>query len=172
MRNAWQHVEVLQTTDLPALIHYIADVLEANLAHVPTVENLFKDADVYQRQEVLVFHYLYHLVRQVEEIRESRLMPYLRERKIFTTAVRVLSIFGAKMVKSHRLIAVESLAFIVDTEDFATNPRQYIAAEDLELLLEFKETVLLELMQDTEKRKVIRPLVDAIDKAKRQLSKK
>jgi len=172
MRNAWQHVEVLQTTDLPALINYIADVLEANLALVPTVENLFRETDVYQRQEVLVFHYLYHIVRQVEEIRESRLMPYLRERKIFTTAVRVLNTFGKSMVKTHQLIAVESLAFIVDTEDFATNPRDYIMAEDLELLLEFKETILQELMQDMEKRKVIRPLVDAIDKAKRQLSKK
>jgi len=172
MRNAWQHVEVLQTTDLPALIHYIADVMEANLALVSTVENLLKESDVYQRQEVLVFHYLYHLMRQVEEIRESRLMPYIRERKVFTTAARVLNVFGKQLVKSHRLIAVESLALIVDSEDFATNPRQYIGPEDLDIMLELKENVLQELMQDMEKRKVVRPLVDAIDKAKRQLARK
>lgn len=81
MKNAWQHVEVLQTTDLPALIHHIASVLEGALALPEVMDALLKKNDVHQRQEVLVFYYLNGLFRHVEDIREHRyachLLPYL-----------------------------------------------------------------------------------------------
>ncbi|RYG66323.1 hypothetical protein EON64_10025 [archaeon] len=72
MKNAWQHVEVLQTTDLPALIHHIAAVLEGALALPEVMDTLLKKNDVHQRQEVLVFYYLNGLFRHVEDIREHR----------------------------------------------------------------------------------------------------
>lgn len=72
MRNAWQHVEVLQTTDLAALINHIADVLEAALAMPEVVEPLLKQHDIHQRQEVLVFYYLNGLVRHLDDISELR----------------------------------------------------------------------------------------------------
>lgn len=72
MRNAWQHVEVLQTTDLPALINHIADVLEATTAMPEIIEPLLKQNDIHQRQEVLVFYYLNGLIRNLGEISELR----------------------------------------------------------------------------------------------------
>lgn len=72
MRNAWQHVEVLQTTDLPALINHIADVLEATSAMPEIIEPLLKQNDIHQRQEVLVFYYLNGLIKNLGEISELR----------------------------------------------------------------------------------------------------
>jgi hypothetical protein len=72
MKNAWQHVEVLQTTDLPALIQHIASVLEAALSMPEVIGPLAKRNDLHQRQEVLVFHYLNGLFRHIEDIREHR----------------------------------------------------------------------------------------------------
>lgn len=72
MKNAWSHIEVLQTTDLPALIHHIADVLECTLSMPEVIEPLVKGSDIHQRQEVLVFYYMNGLMKHVEEIREHR----------------------------------------------------------------------------------------------------
>lgn len=72
MRNAWLHVEVLQTTDLPALVHHIADVFEAVLDMPQVTEGLIRQGDLHQRQEVLVFYYLYGVLRHIEEIGEHR----------------------------------------------------------------------------------------------------
>ena len=72
MRNAWQHVEVLQTTDLPALLNHISDVLDATLAMPEVIEPLLKQQDIHQRQEVLIFYYLNGLLRHIEDISESR----------------------------------------------------------------------------------------------------
>ena len=72
MKNAWSHIEVLQTTDLPALVHHIADVLESILSMPDMIEPLVKGNDIHQRQEVLVFYYMNGLMKHVEEIREHR----------------------------------------------------------------------------------------------------
>jgi hypothetical protein len=72
MKNAWTHVEVIQTTDLPALINHIADVMDSSVGMPETVALLAKQHDIHQRQELLVFYYLYELLKQVEEIKEHR----------------------------------------------------------------------------------------------------
>ena len=65
-------MEVLQTTDLPALITHIADTLQAALEMPEVMEALGAAGDLHQRQEVLVFYYLLDLMRHMEEIGESR----------------------------------------------------------------------------------------------------
>ena len=65
-------MEVLQTTDLPALITHIADTLQAALEMPEVMEALGVAGDLHQRQEVLVFYYLLDLMRHMEEIGESR----------------------------------------------------------------------------------------------------
>lgn len=72
MRNAWLHVEVLQTTDLPALIAHIADVFEAALDMPQVMEELVRQDDLHQRQEVMVFYYLYGVIKHIEDIGEHR----------------------------------------------------------------------------------------------------
>ena len=72
LRNAWQHVEAIQTTDLYALINYITDVLQFTIDNPTYIESLLKSDDLNQRQEILVFYYLLGLFKNVEQIKESR----------------------------------------------------------------------------------------------------
>lgn len=72
LKNAWRHIEVLQTTDLPVVVNHIADVLEADLSQRSIVDDLLRNSDVYQRQEMMVFQYLRDLLQSVEEVGESR----------------------------------------------------------------------------------------------------
>lgn len=71
-RNAWQHVEVLQTTDLPLLLNHIADTFQATLDLPNIVNALIATGDIHQRQEVLVFYYLFGLMKHIEDLGESR----------------------------------------------------------------------------------------------------
>jgi hypothetical protein len=72
LRNAWLHVEALQTSDLPGLMHHIADVLEGAMECPAIMEDLVRAGDLHQRQEVMVFYYLRGVLRHVEEITEGR----------------------------------------------------------------------------------------------------
>lgn len=97
-------------------------------------------------------------------------MPILRDNRIFMKMVRNLVEFGSEIIPKHKLLIATSLAYLVDTEDFLTHRDQYIfGKEDIEDLVRCKEQVLQGLMTDLEKKKVIRPLIDTIDKAKRQM---
>lgn len=72
MKNAWEHIEVLQTTDLVALIHHIGDIFEQIINFPDTFEPIFKSSDINQRQELLIFYYLNSVLRHIEDIRETR----------------------------------------------------------------------------------------------------
>lgn len=84
LRNAWSHIEAVQTTDLPCLIHHIAFVLKHALSDDGYMNAIlgandgscssadpFGD-DFHQRQETLVFYYIYYLMRVMGEIDEDR----------------------------------------------------------------------------------------------------
>ena len=73
MRNAWQHVEALQTTDLTGLVNHIADVLESALEFPAIIGAQCEAGDLHQRQEIMSFYYLKGVMRHIEDIRESRL---------------------------------------------------------------------------------------------------
>eukprot|EP01033_Poteriospumella_lacustris_P009517 gene9517-6820_t len=155
LRNAWQHVEVQQTTDVHAVVEHIGGVLAANLQQSALVHDLLRNNDIYQRQEMLVFQYLHDLLKNVEEIRESRLMPIVRENRIFMKTIRNLTEFGTEIIPKHKLLVATALAYLVDTEDFLTHRDQYIIGrEDIEDLVRCKEQVLQGLMTDLEKKKL------------------
>jgi hypothetical protein len=73
LRNAWNHVEAIQTTDLYALMIHIADVLQSSLQHPELMETYCKSEDLHQRQEVLIFWYLNCIMLHIDSIHEDRL---------------------------------------------------------------------------------------------------
>ena len=63
---------------------------------------------------------------------------------------------------------LESLSLIADTDDFKTYTIQYITnISDVEELIELKTNVLQGLLTNMENRRMIRSLLDCIDKSKR-----
>lgn len=170
LRNAWLHVEVLQTTDIAALINHIFEVLLAANEMMDIVDGLCKQGDIHQRQEVLVFYYMYGVVKHLDDLGEYRVLPLIRERNIFMLSVQTLCMIGKYLLRAHKLKAAEALSLLAESEDFVTYRPEYIQTQqDVDILLEFKETVLADLITDFENRKLVRPLIDAIDKAKRTM---
>ena len=74
LKNAWNHVEALQTSDLLGLINHICDVWDTALRHPATLEHSILNGDLHQRQEILCFYYLRGVMRHIEEISEGRLV--------------------------------------------------------------------------------------------------
>lgn len=104
-----------------------------------------------------------------------RIVPIIRERRIFLTAIQVITLFNTSILTIHRLKACEAISLIAQTEDFVTNPTKYYDtsnAKEINALLDFREQVLPGLMTDFDSRKTLRPLADVIDRIKRQMSRK
>jgi hypothetical protein len=78
LRNAWLHVEALQTSDLPGLIHHIADVLEGALETPVITDAMIHAGDLHQRQEIMVFYYMRGVLRHLGDITEGRLVILYR----------------------------------------------------------------------------------------------
>lgn len=163
LRNAWQHMEALQTTDLPLLINYIGDVLESGMENNDLLEGYSRKGDLQLRQEFLVFHYLAGLMRHIDDISEDRVMPIIRDRRVFMNAVKVLCYSHNGLSSSDTLKAIDVLAMIVGTDDFHTYADEYIRGErDLNYLMDLKMSCLDNFTSDFSSRRLVRPLVDRI----------
>jgi hypothetical protein len=167
LRNAWTHLEVLQTTDLPALMNYIADVLEFAI-EFPDFQDRCS-SNMTTRQEVLVYSYLSGLFKNIDDIGENRIMPICRTRGLFMLAARWLEAYHRKLMGDDVLKCAEALALFVETEDFTTYRDKYIASNtDSACLQNIKIDCLSAFNSDFDVKRKIRPLLDAIDQAKRR----
>jgi hypothetical protein len=175
LRNAWQHVEVLQTTDLPALVNHIADVLVAANQMPDMIDSYIREGDLHQRQEMMVFHYMNGLFGHIEDIKEHRVMPVIRERRVFMLGVEALCNYcedkgGEQLMQVHKIKAAQALSLLVETDDFCTYKDQHYNSSDIDTLVRLKDDCLTSISKDYEVKRSIRPLIDCIDKAKRLLS--
>ena len=168
LRNAWSHLEVLQTTDLPALMNYIADVFEFAVDNPEFQENE-ASAEISSRQEFLVFSYMWGLFKNIDDIGEGRIMPIARSRGLFMLAARWLEMYHRLLIGTDVLKAAEALALFAETEDFATYRDKYIVnMSDSSCLQSIKMDCLSAFSSDFDAKRKIRPLMDVIDQAKRR----
>jgi hypothetical protein len=121
LRNAWSHVEALQTTDLTGLLNHIADVFESALDDPASIESYAKAGNLHQRQEIMAYFYMRGLLRHLEDVTEGRVMPLIRERGLFMLGVRVLQLTHESLLKENVVVAAECMALFVETEDFDTH---------------------------------------------------
>eukprot|EP01035_Chromulina_nebulosa_P020131 gene20131-26138_t len=126
LNNAWNHVEALQTTDLHTLVIHIAEVLQGSLQCQSVIQNLCTNGDIHQRQEILIFHYLGSILKHLDDIKEERVMPLIREKRILINSVIFLNLYFSDIPQANLMKATESLSLIVDTDDFKTFKEQYI----------------------------------------------
>ena len=93
LRNAWSHVEAVQTTDLPMLIQHVGDVLHDACSPdgAERMRALGSDPDdLKDRQEVLVLYYLRCLCVRCDDIRELRFMILIKDERIVERLVAYL----------------------------------------------------------------------------------
>jgi len=155
LRNAWKHVEVLQTTDIPALVYHISSVLDGSLASPERVEALSKANQLHERQEVLVLHYLRDVAHHVEDISEDRLMPQILERRLIPTVISFLKEYWEFLQEKDLIVAIESLNLLVETEHFQTYEDEYLTPEISPVLCELQSAFLERLSGDSSVRRRI-----------------
>jgi hypothetical protein len=107
-------------------------------------------------------------MRQIEEISESRVMPTIRERGIFMMCINLIENIERGVLDVHILKALSALSLMTETEDFTTFTNQYIKPEDVITLVNFKTDRIAPFQTDIRNNNTIRPLINSIDKAKRQ----
>mmetsp|Transcript_27220 Transcript_27220/g.40647 ORF Transcript_27220/g.40647 Transcript_27220/m.40647 type:complete len:304 (+) Transcript_27220:136-1047(+) len=172
LRNAWRHVEALQTTDVPLLVGYIGDVLQDAVAHPELLEAHAKAGDLHQRQEVIVLYYLAGLLAQIDELGEDRVMPLLKERNLFGLAAEALRQHHAKMRQEDVMKGLAFLALVCDTEDFQTY-KDYDYAQSTEEKETFcilnADLIAAMVEDDWDVRRKIRPLLDFIRDIEREM---
>ena len=84
--------------------------------------------------------------------------------------MKFLNKYAQALPLSTLLKCLQSLAHLVESEEFGTYRDSHIdmgSGEHMELLLVFKEKCLIPYSGDFEKRKIVRPLIDTVDKAER-----
>ncbi len=168
LRNAWDHVEAIQTTDLPLLINYAVMVLQFALDHPEQITLRVNDGTLGRRQEVIVMHYIQGLMKQVELIGEDRLMPIIKEGRIYSLMLRFLHRWYKQLEDDDLARSAEALSRLIDTEDFVTFKTAYAEEDDQNLLVELDEDEWLdELCDDDDTRRKLRPLLDFTRECKR-----
>jgi hypothetical protein len=165
LRNAWKHAEALQTTDLPALISYIGTVLLDACHNYERIEAFERMGDLADRQGVMVIHYLKDLVQTMTDDDESRVMPFVREHKLFPRLARFLLLFAAKLSEHDLIVAVQALAAVCDTEHFQTYDDSYANEEESDICAELVDSFVDALADDLDIRRTIRPFLDWVKSA-------
>ena len=168
LRNAWAHVEALQTTDMSLLLSYIGEALSF-AAENPTELREYCDAgDIHQRQEVLCFYYIFHIMQNIETLHEESIMTDIRSHRIFINGVKILSTIYRSVSNVHSVKIIEALSMIADSEDYKTYIDRYIRdAEEARLLYDVKANIITPVCTSVDYRRVSRALSDACEKAKR-----
>lgn len=158
LRRVWQHVEAVQTTDLPLLVSYIGRVLtEAVGPALARCEAAHKAGDFHQRQECLVVHYLHGLCSTIDDIAQLGFVALVLRENIFDKLVAFVDCHAPRLLSDDLLATAQVLAHIVDTEDFQTY--QDVSHESARALRSFREVFLEDLTQDYATRKALHPLL-------------
>lgn len=169
LKNAWQHVEAVQTTDIQTLIHFIGDVLETSLRNCDFVMSCIDRNDLHQRQEIMIFYYIVAVMRQIDFLQQDRVLPILRDRNIFMHSVQFLETYHDSLSPSVALTVIEALVAIADSEDFATFKNEYVTGEaDAQVLNRLHESCLKKFQKDFSIKRMMRPLTDCISQFRRK----
>ncbi|TYZ61487.1 hypothetical protein PybrP1_008950 [[Pythium] brassicae (nom. inval.)] len=169
LKNAWLHAEAVQTTDIPLLIEYIHSIFSYCLEN----PNYLADKKMDNCQEITIVHFLLGLCKQLDAIDESRVMPLIIEKRIFSLLAMHLSMnihlltVSPDSQSADIAVGVEALALLCATEDFQSHSDRYVDSRETEsALLTLRDEYLEDATADEDVRKRLRPLLDVIRRIK------
>lgn len=175
LRNAWNHIEALQTTNIPNLIRYCGEILSHIVIFPENHFIYFCDINNVNFQESLVFSYIDNIMHFVHDLGEQRVMPYIRECEIISALISTLFLNNDKNSITRSLVIKISciIAQIFSTEDYLTNRKLYLHVPSIKSqflnLLEDKKSSVHQYVNNEENRKVFRELSDESRRIKRLL---
>ena len=163
LRCAFQHVEAVQTTDLPLLFEHAAQVLSATPEAMETRRN-YESGTFERMQPALVLRYLASVLERIEILGEGRIMPNVRERRLIELTIRHLHGYHAQLTEEDRLAGCAFFATAIDTDDFEGAKSAFLPAESAQLLKAFPQAFLTAMTADHAIRKKLRPLLDTVQR--------
>ncbi len=96
-------------------------------------------------------------------------MPILREKRVFIMGIEWLTLYSGSLLSIHIIKATEAMGLIADTDDFKTFRDEYITnAKDARVLQDFKAKCIDKHLSEFPQKKIIRPLIDSIERARRK----
>lgn len=85
-------------------------------------------------------------------------------------AIKMMELIHTKLLSEHVLKMIQSLSLLVETEDYSTYRDQYISSPDeLEKVINLQAACVAEYNKDMNNKKITRPFMEAVEKAKRSL---
>ena len=158
LRCAFEHVEAVQTTDLPELFQHAAEVLAAAARRPPEAVSLDRT------QPAMVLRYTSAVLARIEHLGEDRVMPHVREHGLMNLVVGHLHTHAQALKPDDLLAGAMFLARTIDTEAFEDGRGQFLDAEATGLLRD-RGLFLGELTAEHEQRRLLRPLLDVVTRA-------
>ena len=147
------------------LVSHISDVLSQDATDSARIESFHAVGDLGDRQEVLVIHYLYGIVTNVDDVGEGRVMPPMRDQQVFLNLARFLKHHHDKLSEENLVLAVETMNLFCDTEDFQTYEDDYVGGpSDADTLESLGRLFLDRMADDYDQRRKIRSLLDLLSR--------
>lgn len=169
LKNAWLHVEAMQTTDIPLLVEYVARVLEFS----STFPDIVGRKKFRRSSELMIVYFLMGLMKWIDEVGETRVMPLLVQHRIFNKLVLHVRQWGNKFQQEDLVAAAETLSMICDTEDFQANAESYLETEaDKTEVLHLKDDYLEQAIEEEGSKRKFRPLLDFMRDCERDIGQR
>lgn len=168
LKNAWKHKEAIQTTDMPLLVEHVASVLKQAAKHSKELLAAGEGAAAAnaQKQEALVMHYLYDVLRFMERdgISESRIMPLVKKNRIVKHLVQLLGGPGRPPILSptDAMAGLVSLSIIFSTDDYSIHKAEYVKPTLRKSVIGLSDVIHGIVDGNREAKKSLRPLLDNI----------
>ena len=170
IKNAWLHIEALQTTDLPMLIEYVCTVISMANEKPDRLALGFDDDDKRDELQEKIFpYYILALCKGMEDsIEENRIMPSIRRFDMISLFVKYLKIHHTNLKKEVLSVSCEVLSILFDTDDYQTNEERYLKNDNIKNdLCELGDLFVYEMSSDDDDlRRKVRPLLDEISNHK------
>jgi len=114
-------------------------------------------------QESVVLRYLASVGSRLEELDEDRVMPLVRQHELMPLVASHLTQYHGSLESLEAGCLFLSAA--IDTEAYMTSRAAYLPAESIALLKDFNKLFLNRIAATAEKKKALRPLLDAVMRA-------
>ena len=170
LRHAWTHVEAVQTSDVPLVVQVIGEVLAFCAMNDDFAIKSFEHKLSSELLESVCFDYVSSLCLHLDSMGDDRVMPYVLERSIFSSATSLVARHGSSAVRPPtRVVMLKGLASICATEDFKARKYSYADDRDRETTAKLLDQDWLQELveEDDDARKAIRPWLDFAKECKR-----
>ena len=121
----------------------------------------------------MVIYFMMGLMKWIEDVGESRVMPLLLEHRIFVKLVQHLRCLGKLFSEEDLLAAAEAMALMCDTEEFQTHSDDFVeTTAEKEDIVTLRDEIYEKLIENQDKKRKYRPLLDFFRDCAREVGRK